>query len=269
LKKVTKIYFQSDSYHTEEDTPRALLDKLALNTRLYFIGRFITIVLKSRSLALKGVYDNQAWASSSYEIFKLIEECGGRFHISGLDNLKKVQGPVVFISNHMSTLETMVFPCLIAPLLKVTFIVKDSLVKHPFFGPIMRSRDPIVVSRTNSREDLLTVMNKGQVLLAEGTSVIVFPQSTRTVEFIPQEFNSLGVKLAAKANVRVVPIAIKTDFWQNGRYLKDLGPIDRSKPIHIAFGEPMSITGTGKEEHKEIIEFISSHLENWKGHFSS
>lgn len=259
-----KVYFKSDSYHTAEDTPRALLDKLVLNTRLYFIGKFIGVILKSRSLALKGEYDSKAWVSSSYDIFKFTEECGGRFHITGLDNIRNCEGPVVFVSNHMSTLETMVFPCIIAPLMKVTYIVKDSLINHPFFGPIMRSRDPIVVSRSNSREDLLTVMNKGQVLLAEGTSIIVFPQSTRTANFSPKDLNSLGVKLASKANVQVVPIAIKTDFWENGKYLKDLGPIDRSKPIHIAFGEPVVINGTGKEEHKQVVDFISSHFEKWK-----
>ena len=259
-----KAFFKSDSYHTDEKTPRALMDRLLLNTRLYFMGNFINVILKSRSLALKGQYDSEAWASSSYDILKFTEECGGRFHITGLENLQKCQGPVVFISNHMSTLEPMIFPCIIAPQMKVTYIVKDSLVKHPFFGPIIRSRDPIVVSRSNSREDLLTVMNKGQVLLAEGTSIIVFPQSTRRADFSPKDLNSLGVKLASKAKVQVVPIAIKTDFWKNGKYLRDLGPIDRSKPIHIAFGEPISIDGSGKEEHKQVVDFIGSHLDMWK-----
>jgi len=91
----------------------------------------------------------------------------------------------------------------------------------------------------------------------------VFPQKTRTVEFVPQEFNTLGVKLANNAKVQVVPIAIKTDFWEIGKYLKDLGPIRRSKPIHMAFGEPVAINGSGKEENKTIIKFISSHLEKW------
>lgn len=132
--------------------------------------------------------------------------------------------------------------------MEVTFVVKDSLVKHPFFGPIMRARNPIVVSRSNSREDFQTVMKRGQELLSEGISIIIFPQSTRTVEFKPKEFNSLGVKLARTAKVQVIPVAIKTDFWGNDKYLKDLGPIDRSKPIHMAFGEPLSIDGSGKRK---------------------
>ncbi|MDP4125715.1 MAG: lysophospholipid acyltransferase family protein [Bacillota bacterium] len=259
-----KVFFKKDSYHTKENTPRVFLDRLMLNTRLYFVSKYCSIVLKSRSLALKGQYDAEAWALSSYDVFRLIEGCGGRFHITGLENLHRCQGPVVFVSNHMSTLETMVFPCIIAPLMKVTFVVKDSLVKHPFFGPIMRSRNPIVVSRSNSREDFQTVIKMGQKLLSEGTSIIIFPQSTRTVEFLPKEFNSLGVKLARNAKVQVIPVAIKTDFWGNDKYLKDLGPINRRKPIYMAFGEPLSINGSGKEDNEFIINFISSHLEKWK-----
>lgn len=253
-----------DTYHTAENTPRFLLDRLLINTRVFFMLNFFRIVLKSRSAALKGKYDTEAWILSSYDIFKLIEGCGGRFHITGLDNLHKCKGPVVFISNHMSTLETMIFPCLIAPLMDVTFIVKDSLVEHPFFGPIISAQNPIVVSRKDSRADLQIVMKKGQELLANGVSIVVFPQNTRTVEFVPKEFNSLGVKLASKAKVEVVPIAIKTDFWGNGKYLKDLGPINRNQPIHMAFGEPLPINGLGKEENNLIIEFISNHLEEWK-----
>lgn len=259
-----KVFFTTDSFHTKENTPRLLLDKLGFNTRLYFMLKYFSIVLKSRRAAIRGHYETEDWALSSYSVFKLIEGCGGRFHITGLENLHKCQGPVVFISNHMSTLETMVFPCIIAPLMKVTFVVKDSLVKHPIFGPIMRSRNPIVVSRSNSRADFQTVIKRGQELLTEGTSIIIFPQSTRSVEFIPKEFNTLGVKLARSAKVQVIPVAIKTDFWGNDKYLKELGPINRSKPIHMAFGEPLSIESSGKDENEFIIKFISSHLEKWK-----
>jgi 1-acyl-sn-glycerol-3-phosphate acyltransferase len=256
-------FFISNSYDTPDDTPRFLGDRLFLNTRWYFAGGYIREVFRSRSIALKGLYNRKAWAESSYRVFKLIEACGGRFHLRGLDNLRSCQGPVVFISNHMSTLETMTFPCIIAPFLEVTFVVKESLTTHPLFGPVMRARSPILVSRKNPREDFQTVMTKGKALLAEGTSIIIFPQSTRSAEFIPEEFNSLGVKLARAAGVPVIPVAVKTDFWANGKYLKDLGTVNRSKPIHMVFGQPLAIQGTGKDEQKKIIDFITSHLRQW------
>ena len=121
-----------------------------------------------------------------------------------------------------------------------------------------------MVGRTDPRKDLEAVMNGGVDLLKNGISIVIFPQSTRSVEFNPEEFNSLGVKLARKAGVEVVPIALKTDFWGNGKLIRELGPIDHHKQIHIKFGEPMQITGNGKEENQRIIDFIKSSLQEWK-----
>lgn len=259
-----KTLFNNDIYDTPKENKRVILDKLLMGTRWYFVGGYVNEIIKARTLALKEAYTTEQWVKSSYNVFKLIEKCGGRVHLRGLDNIKAGQGPVVFISNHMSTLETFVFPCLIAPHKEVTFVVKESLVKHPLFGPVMRSRNPIVVGRSNPREDLQTVMKKGQKLLAGGTSVIIFPQSTRTPDFEPEQFNSLGIKVAKTAGVQVVPVAIKTDFWENGAILKDVGPVNRSNDVYMSFGEPFTIEGNGKAEHHRVVDFISQHLAQWK-----
>ena len=262
---LTPVLCSGDTYDTPGDTPRRLMDRLSLGGRWCFVGGYVGEVIRARSLAVKNLYNRTAWSESSHRILRLIEGCGGRFHLRGLDNLRSLAGPVVFISNHMSMLETFVFPCIIAPLMEVTFVVKESLVKHFLFGPVMRSRDPIVVTRKDPREDFQAVMNKGKELLSKGTSIIIFPQSTRTAEFDPEGFNSLGVKLAKAAEVNVIPVAIKTDFWENGIFLKDIGPVSRHKPIHIVFGKPMEIMGSGKDEHKQIVEFIVNNLQRWSG----
>ncbi|MBA7567323.1 hypothetical protein ES708_09033 [subsurface metagenome] len=108
------------------------------------------------------------------------------------------------------------------------------------------------------------VINQGKKFLEKGTSIIIFPQKTRRIEFIPNEFNSLGTKLAGRAGVQVIPIAIKTDFWGNGKFIKELGPIYPEKTIYMTFEKPMHIQGTGKEEHQKIVEFISSKLKGWR-----
>lgn len=255
-------YFNTVNYSTPEKK-RSFSEWLKHN-RLYFTLKYAHIVFKTRKQAVRKQYDTQAWSDSSFYIFKLIEKSGGRFMITGMENISKTEGPVLFISNHMSTLETMILPCIIAPHREVTFVVKESLVTHPLFGDVMRSRNPIVVGRTDPRKDLEAVMNGGMELLSKGISIIIFPQSTRSLDFKPEEFNSLGVKLAKKAGVPVVPIAIKTDFWGNGKVVKELGPLDSSKTIHFRFGEPLNITGSGKEENQKIISFILESLEEWK-----
>ena len=257
-------YFPADEYHTPENRKRALGDRLSLGSSLYFKLKFLQILFYNRRLASKGNYDTERWALSSYEIQQYCEDSGAKFHITGIDNVDKVKDePVVFISNHMGTLETMVFPSLVAPVKEVTFVVKESLITNPLFGPIMRVRNPITVGRTDSRQDLMKVITEGKQKLAEGTSVIIFPQGTRSVEFKPENFNSLGVKLAQKAGVRIVPMAIKTDFWGNGKLIKDLGVANRKEPVYIKFGEPMEVKGAGKEEHQFCVDFVEKHLEEW------
>jgi 1-acyl-sn-glycerol-3-phosphate acyltransferase len=186
-----------------------------------------------------------------------------RIEITGMNNIKRFGGPAVFIGNHMSTLETMVLPCIIQPVKEATFIVKKSLLTMPVFGHIMRSRDPVVVGRVNPREDLKTVLEEGVKRLKAGRSVIVFPQSTRSVVFDPEEFNSLGIKLASRAGVPVVPVALKTDAWGIGKHVKEFGPVDTGEKVHFAFGEPMTVAGRGVEEHQKVVRFIQQKIEEW------
>jgi 1-acyl-sn-glycerol-3-phosphate acyltransferase len=258
-----KGYFESTTYHTPEKEHLTLADKLRSGNRIYFMFKYAGTVLRTRKEAIRQVYDTKAWADSSFEIFRFIEKAGGKFHITGMENITLPEGPVLFISNHMSTLETMILPGIIAPHRELTFVVKESLVKHPLFGDVMRSRNPVVVGRTDPRKDFEAVLNGGAELLSKGVSIVIFPQSTRNVEFRPEEFNSLGVKLAKKAGVQVVPVAIKTDFWGNGKWIKELGPIDSKKPIYIKFGEPFHVSGNGKAENQKIIEFIKASLKEW------
>jgi 1-acyl-sn-glycerol-3-phosphate acyltransferase len=257
-------YFDSYNYNSPSGWEKSLWEKIIHCNRLYFTLKYAVVVLKTRRQAIKGNYDTKAWADSSIYIFRFIEKAGGVYRISGMENISKDPGPVIFIGNHMSTLETMVLPGIIAPHRELTFVVKDSLVRHPLFGHVMRTRDPIVVGRTDPRKDFEEVMTKGMELLSKGTSIVIFPQSTRSVEFRPEEFNSLGVKLAKKAGVNVVPFALKTDFWGQGRLIKEIGPLDSKKIIHFKFGESFPIISPGKVENQKIIDFIQQALKEWE-----
>ena len=109
-------YFDSDTYHTPEKEHLSFRERILLNNRLYFTWKYIDIVFRTRKQAVRKLYDTKAWTDSSFYIFRFIEKTGGRFHITGMENITKSEGPVLFISNHMSTLETMIFPCIIAPI---------------------------------------------------------------------------------------------------------------------------------------------------------
>lgn len=228
-----------------------------------FYSKMISIVWKASRLAKRGKYDGEQWVHSSLGIMRALESVGAALEVENLDVIRNLDTPCVFVGNHMSTLETFVLPCVIWPYTKVTFIVKKELIEYPVFKHIMISRDPIVVTRTNPREDLKIVLEGGLERLNKNISIIVFPQTTRQFHTTIQDFNSIGVKVAKHASVPVVPFALRTDAWANGKWHKDFGKIDPIKPIHICFGDPITITGTGKEEHEFIVQFISHKLKKW------
>jgi 1-acyl-sn-glycerol-3-phosphate acyltransferase len=230
-----------------------------------FYAKILMIVLKASRLSKKGAYTAGRWIQSSLDTVKALESVGGCFEIQNLAVPQKLESPCVFISNHMSILETFVLPCLIQPYHDVTFVVKESLISYPLFKHVMRSRNPIVVSRINPRQDLRTVLEEGQNRLNTNISVIIFPQTTRSIHFDHEKFNSLGVKLAKRGKVPIIPIALKTDAWGLGRKFKDFGKIQPDKPVHIAFGDPMQVQGSGKEEHKFIVDFITRKLNAFGG----
>ncbi len=255
--------FPGDSYSTPETYPRAWSEYLLFGTRWSVYSHFFLTILRSRHLSVRGLYDDAAWAHSSFEIITNLERCTAKLHIDGLDKVRATEGPVVFVANHMSTLETLALPGLITPLKRVTYVVKQKLLGGFFWGPIMRSRNPIAVSRKDPRADLEVVLRVGQERLASGISVIVFPQGTRTETWKREGFNSLGIKLAAKAGVRVIPVALKTDFWGSGGLFHGFGPVHRDRPVHIEFGDPIPVTGRGKAEHELCLDFIESRLRTW------
>jgi len=228
-------------------------------------SRLLSVVVRGSSKAKRGRYATADWVASSLETLRALEEIGAIIEISGIDNFRDLSTPCVFIGNHMSTLETMVLPAVISQFKDSTFVVKQSLVDYPVFKHIMRARDPITVGRTNPRDDLKAVFEGGEAKLKAGRSIVIFPQTTRTEVFDPEQFNTIGIKLAKRAGVPVVPIALKTDAWGNGKYLKDYGKVDPSKKVWFEFGRPMTITGRGDEEHQQIIEFISGKLKEWGG----
>ncbi len=201
----------------------------------FYIAMF-GIVWRASRQARQGHYGDQDWGGSSASIIAALEQVGVRFHIEGVENFSSLTEPCVFIGNHMSTLETFVLPSLIVNHKPVTFVVKKSLIEYPVFRHVMVSRNPVVVERANPREDFKTVMEEGLKRLQAGISIVVFPQTTRTPTFEPVHFNTIGTKLAKRAGVPVIPVALKTDAWGNGRFIKDFGPIAPAKTVHLAFG---------------------------------
>jgi 1-acyl-sn-glycerol-3-phosphate acyltransferase len=230
---------------------------------LAFHLRFVGITFVCGWQAFRGRYNDAAWAASSLYVMRKLESVGVKFEITGLNYLRQVPGACLVVGNHMSSLETMVMPAIVQPIKQVTFVVKQSLLDYPIFKYVMRSRDPVAVTTNDPRQDFKMMMEGGLERLARGTSIIIFPEGRRAVKFNPEKFNSVGIKLASRAGVPIVPVALETGAWGLGKPIADFGPINPARKVRFAFGPPLTVEGRGTAEQAKIIQFIQAKLDLW------
>lgn len=260
-----RYLFSGDVYDTPDNMRKSMLYRLLLGSRWYFYWNNFAIFASTGFCARRGRLDKERQIYYSNKNFRLVEKCGGRIHLRGLENLRSVSGePVVLIGNHMSLLETSLFHAIAREYLDFTFVIKHSLLAVPFFRDIMRSLGAIPVGRESPRDDLRAVLCDGKKVLESGRSIIIFPQSTRSETFDVAKFNSIGIKLAKAAGVRVLPFALKTDFLGNGNYLRDMGPVRPDRGVYFEFAPARAVEGNGQSLQQEMIGFIQSRLASWR-----
>ena len=120
--KYNRIVAENDKYILLQT-----LKKYPFPPSFIFYSNYLRIILTNNRIAKKGFYNDYAWVNSSIDTEESLERSGIRFHFTGMDNLKKVDTPVVFIGNHMSTLETMILPMIIQPVKPVIYVIKEEL----------------------------------------------------------------------------------------------------------------------------------------------
>lgn len=134
----------------------------------------------------------------------VIRAAGARLLVEGSGNIPAGR-PVVFACNHASQLD---IPVLYRALpLQFRFIVKQELFRIPFFGLAMRMTGYIPVDRSGGREAVRSLQEAAR-RIAAGTSVVVFPEGTRSPDGSLGAFKPGGMVVAIKAGVPVIPVAI-------------------------------------------------------------
>ncbi len=237
---------------------------MTLLTALRYDFTIIRLCTKCTVLELFGRFNYEKWAELTFASIAFAEKIGGRVIFEGFKERAGYDAPVVYVSNHMSTLETMILPVTLLSFNHISIVLKDSLARMPLVGKAFARIGSIGVTRTNPRADLQTVLKVGAERLRNGRSVLLFPEGTRQDHFDPAGFNSLGSKLAQRCGVPVVPIAVKTDFLQKGHFIRDFGMVDAARPIHIACGPLLAPELGAREMHRHCVEFIGEKLRQWQ-----
>lgn len=223
---------------------------LGLRTFVFYLGYVGSLVVHSLVSVAAGVFMP---VKARFRFFLLWNRfimwwlkvtCGVRVRFQGTENVPS--GPCVIVSNHQSPWETLYF---IFHFMPACAILKKELLSIPFFGWGLRMLQPIAIDRSRKRQAMDMIIAQGRQRLADGISVIVFPEGTRVAPGEIKRFSTGGAQLALAAGVPILPVAHNAGlYWPARRLMKYPGTID------VRIGPPIFVTDTNAREATRAAE---------------
>lgn len=139
------------------------------------------------------------------------------YKVEGRENLvKKSKEPLIFVGNHKTLLDG---PWIYAMLNRPHSVVaKDTLLKNPFFKPIMKAFHVVTIDRNNDRSAAKSII-EGSKLIKQGLPILLFPEggikSRETGQMITVRPGAY--KLATRANATIQPLVIHNSTGKRKR----------------------------------------------------
>lgn len=159
------------------------------------------------------------WVRSCLFLARYI--AGIRWEVRGWENVP--DGAVIVASKHQSTFDTMVFN---THFYDCVYVIKRELFWFPGFGWFMWRIGQIGVDRKAGGSIMRSFVSQAQEKLAEGRSIIIFPQGTRTLVGAERPYLPGIAALYQRSDAPVVPVALNSGLhWARRRFHKQPGTI--------------------------------------------
>jgi 1-acyl-sn-glycerol-3-phosphate acyltransferase len=159
-----------------------------------------------------------------------------RTHVEGLDVLERVTGPVIFVANHASHLDTP----LILLSLPDTWRRRTAVAAAAdyFFDTWWRAVGSALAFNTMPIERRGgSLASTPGAILQDGWSLVVFPEGTRSVDGWLGKFMAGAAWLAVEHRVPVIPVAHRGTFAAMPRGQN--WPTRGRRDVTVRFGEPL------------------------------
>ena len=181
---------------------------------------------------------------SRFNVYWLSVTCGVRCEVEGLENVPAE--PAVVLARHESAWETLALQRYFAP---QVWVLKRELLRIPFFGWGLATMRPIAIDRSAGLSAFEQMLRQGEVRLASGCWVVVFPEGTRVPPGVRRRFKQGGARLAVHTGRPAVPVAHNAgDCWPRNSFFKYPGT------IRMVIGEPIQTAGRSAVRVNRIAE---------------
>jgi 1-acyl-sn-glycerol-3-phosphate acyltransferase len=148
--------------------------------------------------------------------------CGLNYRVVGAEHVP-ADKPTVILAKHQSAWETIAFQKILPP---HVWVLKRELLRIPFFGWGLAVLKPVAIDRAAGKKALRQVVDQGKARLADGMSVMVFPEGTRMKPGQKGSYHIGGAWLASQTGTPVLPVAHNAgEFWGKNSFLRRPGTI--------------------------------------------
>lgn len=177
-----------------------------------------------------------------------------------VDGKPYLDGPAIYASNHRSWLDPFVdlsevwaFP-----------VAKAEVGKLPFFAQGAKATGILFVDR-GSRSSRQAIIDEMKQALADGFSILIYPEGTTSTEEATRDFKKGAWAVARDAKVPIVPMAIvypdPSYHWGDGESLwKNFVQVagEKRTNVRLFFGTPLFVEDADLSmvETKKIIDDI-------------
>lgn len=175
--------------------------------------------------------------------------CKLDYRVEGLENIP--DEPHIAYWKHSSAWETF-GQFLVGPPKVIVF--KHELIFIPFVGLGLRLLRSIAVKRGAGASAVNQVVSQGRSRLADGLSILIFPEGTRVAAGETRRYGVSGALLASRTGRKVVPVAHDAGYYWPRR-----GLIKKPGTVRVIVGPPIDTAG---REPREINEEAQAWIES-------
>lgn len=173
--------------------------------------------------------------------------------IRGKEKINKGSNYIV-MSNHQSLFDVW---ALIGKLpLQIRWIVKKEIRKVPFFGYALEKMGHIYIDR-HDRKNAYMGLEAAAQKIEKGTSIIIFPEGTRSKNGRLQRFRLGGATLAMRSGIHILPVTVN-----GGRFSLPKGTLALMPgKMEIIVGDPIDPRAFDENGKEELTAAVKSAIE--------
>ena len=223
----------------------------------YFFGAliaFLPAMFRAKKMRLANDPNASKYIQKCVERWAgtLMKITGVTVTVEGRENIPK-DTAVMFTPNHQGNYD---IPLMLLYLDRPHGLVaKAETKKIPFVNTWMTLLNCVFLDRSNPRK-AMEAMRDAEALLKHGESMVVFPEGTRSRGDHMNEFKSGAFKMACKAKVPVVPVAIDGSY----RVMEANGGLMKPAHIRLIILPPIETASLDRVGQRALPELVAQQI---------